>query len=251
MIEEDKLPQPLINEVTDFENGYADQLLRNLEAEESLQEGPYRIEFSDDGSIMYTERKAEAQYWVNVIGLDAEKSPKKGVGTPKSLVVRPEVRYTMKNIDDVQKALDKKVRPAKYTVHTTYIDTADGTWTRGLTKTKFRLRSYPDDGGNYFETKRRMGDTVIKYRQEAHQTQPIPAGMVPVCEIQYTRIRYEKGAFEVTIDCDIHDVNNNKVPGYVVEVKMGRPPNWLLDLLPKEDKNWSKSRWALDLARKS
>ena len=61
-------------------------------------------------------------------------------------------------------------------------------------------------------------------------------------EVQYERTGFQLGETRVTLDRDVRD-HRGVLDQVVIEVK-GPMPKWLRKLLPPEDKQFSKSRWA-------
>ncbi|MBI2920464.1 MAG: VTC domain-containing protein [Planctomycetes bacterium] len=161
-------------------------------------------------------------------------------------------------------------------VFTVYLDTAEGTWSRGRSGTKFRCRSYGEPGIWWFELKRRVGNVVDKWR---HLVAParLPAllagsdrgpalrpfvgdrELLPLVAIRYRRTAWEWDGLRVTIDRDVafYAVEHGDpwrtgeraggIPGVVVEVKRDGPvPAWLAAALSgKRARRFSKSRRAL------
>jgi hypothetical protein len=196
-----------------------------------------------------------------------------------------ERRYVLGADASIEGALRAQSAPIEYvpgrpetTITTVYLDTADGTWSRGLTPTKIRARSYQDPEHWWLELKRRENERVDKWRR------PMPAadllaslagptrwkrlrrqvGLVPLTPlfaICCRRTAFEWSSLRVTLDRDLtfYAVEPSAplvpgrrlghVDGLVVEVKCeGDVPGWLAPHLEGHlASGFSKSRYALAL----
>jgi hypothetical protein len=163
-------------------------------------------------------------------------------------------------------------------ITTIYFDTPEGTWSRGLTPTKIRARSYQDPDHWWLELKRRQNERVDKWRRpmEAADVVANLAGtrrwkrlartvgespLVPLFAVSCYRTAFEWLSLRVTLDRGLtfYAVDPERplqptrrlgwVDGLVVEVKCeGEVPDWLQPGLEGHlASNYSKSRYALAL----
>lgn len=196
-----------------------------------------------------------------------------------------ERRYIVQDDAALEAILRAQGAPVEYVagrpeteITTVYFDTAEGTWSRGLTPTKIRARSYQDPSFWWLELKRRQDERVDKWRR------PMTAGKVlenvagrkrwkrlqrtvgevplqPVFAVRCRRTAFEWLSLRVTLDraLTFFAANPNEplmpgprlgnVDGLVVEVKCeGDIPDWLLPSVEGHlATNYSKSRYALAL----
>jgi hypothetical protein len=165
-------------------------------------------------------------------------------------------------------------------VTTIYLDTAEGTWSRGLSPTKFRLRSYQDPQRRWLEVKRRLGTVVDKWRRPLDRAAlgPVLDGsapwkrierligrqpLLPLVAVRYWRTAFEWPGLRLTLDREVSfytvdrgsacalDALVGGVVGFIVEVKReDGVPAWLDEALaPYRLEGFSKSRTALAAAR--
>src|SRR6266496_4197662 len=87
-----------------------------------------------------------------------------------------ERRYILQDEAPVEQVLRSRGAPVEYQpgrseteITTVYLDTAEGTWSRGLSQTKIRARGYQDSACWWLELKWRQDERVDKWRQ------PLPA----------------------------------------------------------------------------
>ena len=90
-----------------------------------------------------------------------------------------ERRYIVEDAAALEAVLRAQGPPVEYVagrpeteITTIYADTAEGTWTQGLSQTKIRARSYQDPEHWWLELKRRQNERVDKWRR------PLPAAAV-------------------------------------------------------------------------
>src|SRR5262249_13940745 len=83
-----------------------------------------------------------------------------------------EQRHIVEDVAPLEQLLRAHGAPLEYVpgrpqteITTVYFDTPEGTWSRGLSQTKFRARSYQDTELWWFEVKRREGSQVDKWRR--------------------------------------------------------------------------------------
>jgi hypothetical protein len=194
-----------------------------------------------------------------------------------------ERRYLLADAAPVEALLRPKGAPLEYVsgqpesrILTVYLDTPEGTWSEGRTRTKFRCKQYADPEIWWFELKRRAGNVVDKWRRS------LPAGEVagmmdgtsrwdvlnpfvkgsvlrPLVGVRYRRLAWEWGNLRVTIDRGVEFLK--VAPGTpwtigepagaldkaIVEVKHDGPvPEWLAPALAGfRAPQFSKSRQAL------
>lgn len=81
-----------------------------------------------------------------------------------------ERRYILEADAAIERALRAQASPIEYlpghsetAITTVYLDTTAGTWSRGLTQTKIRARSYQDPEHWWLELKRRQNERVDKW----------------------------------------------------------------------------------------
>jgi hypothetical protein len=196
-----------------------------------------------------------------------------------------ERRYIVDDEEALERALRAQGSPIEYMpgrseseITTIYLDTAEGTWSRGLSPTKIRTRSYGDPAYWWLELKRRQNERVDKWRH------PLPAAEIlenlagtkrwkrlartigdaplgPLFAVRCRRTAFEWLSLRVTLDRDLAffavDPEQPLVPtrrlgrvdGLVVEVKCeGEVPDWLRPSLDGHlAASYSKSRYALAL----
>jgi VTC domain len=87
-----------------------------------------------------------------------------------------ERRYIVDDDAALERSLRAQGSPIEYVpgrseseITAVYFDTAEGTWSRGLSPTKIRARSYGDPAYWWLELKRRQNERVDKWRR------PLPA----------------------------------------------------------------------------
>jgi hypothetical protein len=160
-------------------------------------------------------------------------------------------------------------------ITTIYLDTVEGTWSRGLSRTKIRARQYQGSADWWLELKRRQGEHVDKWRR------PLSAGAVlenlagvrrwtklatlveevpllPRFAVRCRRTAFEWPGLRVTLDRDLAFCAGDPtmplqpsrqlgwLDGIVVEVKCeGAIPTWLQPVLVDHlATNYSKPRYA-------
>jgi hypothetical protein len=204
----------------------------------------------------------------------------------RTLIHTKERRYAFEDVRDLERFLRKRGNPVEYVpgrpeteITTVYLDTREGTWSVGRTRTKFRCKSYQDPSLYWFEIKQRRGLKVDKRRQsvvpgdlppilEGLRRGPILARwigsspLLPLVAVKYRRTAYEFDDVRLTIDRDVRFLAVEpgepwrigrvfgRKAGFVVEIKRdGGVPIWLkAGLGGRRRQRFSKSRWAL-LAR--
>ncbi len=196
-----------------------------------------------------------------------------------------EQRYILDDVVQVEQLLLLRGRPLEYVagrpetrITTVYFDTPDGTWSRGLSTTKLRARSYQDPEQWWFELKRREGTQVDKWRKPMPVEQVLStllartrwkrvsgvvgtSALVPLFGVRCRRTAFEWPGLRVTIDRDLQFFTVEpdaplhlrqqlgQLSGVVIEVKReGAMPDWLATVLAgREAVGYSKSRYALAL----
>jgi hypothetical protein len=196
-----------------------------------------------------------------------------------------EQRYILQDVALVERLLLAHGRPIEYVpgqpespITTIYFDTPEGTWSRHLTTTKLRARSYLDPTLWWFELKRREGTQVDKWRKPMTPGQVLStltahrrwkrvasvAGespLVPLFGVHVRRTAFEWDGLRVTIDRDLRffavdpesplrlDRQVGHLDGVVIEVKcQGEMPDWLGGMLDgREAIDYSKSRYSFAL----
>ncbi len=182
------------------------------------------------------------------------------VATPDSKAFcpdAPERRYLVKDASAILAALEAHVAKGQtqtFDTDTVYLDLPGGTWSKGVTGTKWRLRRYTPGDGWWFETKHREGDEAQKTRKFIGTSLDKfnPGKLQPVSSVRYRRRAFSlPGGLRVTIDSDLTaerpgHKKARTLDGYIVEVKRSdKIPPWLEELLPKEDHHFSKSKFSL------
>lgn len=206
---------------------------------------------------------------------------------PRLRIHTRERRYLLADAAPVEALLRTRGTPIEYVpgrpesaIHTLYLDTPEGTWSAGRTRTKFRAKRYGDSDTWWFELKRRRGNVVDKWRR------PVPApelpGLLsdpgrwpelapflqdrplrPVAIVRYRRLAWEWDGLRVTIDRDVdfHGVGDGdplatgpklgRMRASIVEVKRDGPVvAWLKGPLDAwRVSQFSKSRRALAALR--
>jgi hypothetical protein len=201
----------------------------------------------------------------------------------RTLIHTKERRYLFEEVGALERFLNARGSPIEYVpgrpetqITTVYLDSPEGTWSAGRTRTKFRCKSYQDPNQFWFEVKRRNGVKVDKWRQPIAPPElpPVMDGsrrgsllrrfvgetpLVPIVAVRYRRIAYEWGDLRLTIDRDVSFFAVEpadpwrigralgRKAGFVVEVKRdGGIPPWLRPALgERRRQRFSKSRWAL------
>jgi hypothetical protein len=184
-------------------------------------------------------------------------------------VERIETRYLI-NDNSVQEStlVSWSVYNHVYRVKTIYLDTPDGTWSRGKSQTKIRLRNYNADMEWWIEAKTNInGETKKQRRRLFPEDIRILFMLVPIAAVTYRRREFESQiaspGVRATIDRNVtvwelpegpvdqimHLPGRPiaKATGLILETKVAGPfPRWLP--LPKE---WpgSKSQFALAALR--
>jgi len=148
-----------------------------------------------------------------------------------------------------------------YRVRTLYLDTPEGTWSRGHGRSKVRLRNYNGERDWWVEVKPNSTGQVTKHRRIVQaQDRDILEQLVPVAGVSYFRTEFEddRSPLRVTLDRKVtfwqvprnlqmamggEGVPVDKLPAQVLETKSTQEmPGWLP--LPRRW-NGSKSRTAL------
>jgi hypothetical protein len=198
-----------------------------------------------------------------------------------------ERRFLFDDVTELERFLRERADPIEYVagrpetqITTVYLDTPEGSWSVGKTKTKFRCKSYQDPNCWWFEVKQRRGVRVDKWRKQVDPKDlaPVLEGvqrgellnrfigrqpLIPLVAVNYRRIAFEIEDARITIDRQVSFyLAQSGVPwsigralgvksGHVVEVKRdGGFPNWLRPAFEGHPRQrFSKSKWAL-LARK-
>jgi hypothetical protein len=193
-----------------------------------------------------------------------------------------ERRYILQDEAPLRQLLQSRGAPIKYQsgraeteITTVYLDTAEGTWSRGLSRTKIRVRTYQDPTSWWLELKWRQDERVDKWRRplsidavfknlagvERWDRLTALVGAAPLRP--YFAVRCHRTAFEwaglrVTLDraLEFFAVDPARplqlseqigwLDGLVVEVKcVGEVPLWLQPVLAGHlATSYSKPRYA-------
>lgn len=153
---------------------------------------------------------------------------------------RKERRYL---VDDIHFVTDHIWEVySDYDVSTDYYDFIKPGWSKGKSGAKVRVRIY-DECSTFIEVKH--GDDK-KRKPISELLRKWIKKLNYIFTIKYSRREYKEGDCRVTVDKNVTLWYHNKkiatLLGFVVETK-GKAPEWMI--LPKEKKNWSKSKWAL------
>lgn len=198
-----------------------------------------------------------------------------------------ERRFLLGEVAAVEALLRGRGAPIEYVagqpesrITTVYLDTPEGTWSEGRTRTKFRCKQYADPDTWWFELKRRSGNVVDKWRRPI-PSRELPAllsganrwdvldpflkgrPLRPLVAVRYRRLAWEWDGLRVTIDrgVEFHRVDAGEpwqidgcagaLEQTVVEVKIDGPvPEWLAPALAgRRAAGFSKSRRALFASR--
>lgn len=196
-----------------------------------------------------------------------------------------ERRYILPPDTDIEALLRSRGEPLEYVVGrpetlitTVYFDTQEGTWSKGLSQTKIRARSYQNPEEWWFELKRRTGTRVDKWRKPmtvelvaatlagGDRWKPVRRAaadrpLLPIFAVQCRRTSFEWAGLRVTIDRDLTFFQATPeeplelgprlghLKGVVLEVKVeGNTPDWLEEKVKgRLASGYSKSRYALAL----
>lgn len=95
-----------------------------------------------------------------------------------------------------------------YRTKTIYLDTPDGTWSRGLSQTKIRLRNYNSEMTWWIEVKYNVHGKVAKHRRILYpEDLRTLTSLVPVVMVTYHRSEFESPhsapGLRVTVDNDL------------------------------------------------
>lgn len=178
---------------------------------------------------------------------------------------RREYRYLLHDLTKQEPALKAwATHTNRYQVHTVYLDTPRGTWTRGKSQVKFRLRHYNDESEWWIELKTNVTGMVDKTRRKITLDEMDGLGLQAVSAVTYNRQEFEADPtnpdLRVTVDDHLlawqvpnvvplsklvqsHGVPVARLKRLVLETKShGALPMWLN--LP-ERWDGSKSRWSV------
>lgn len=218
--------------------------------------------------------------------MDAAQEQK--IGRPSAPVIRTvihtkERRFLFDDVGPLERLVNQCGSPIEYVpgrpetrITTIYLDTREGTWSAGRSRTKFRCKNYQDANFLWFEIKRKEGVKVDKWRHPLAfaELPPVLDGtrrgpvlhkfightpLIPLVAVRYRRLAYEWGTLRLTIDRDISffavDPGDpwsvgralGRKAGVVVEVKSDNGiPAWLRPAFGgRRRQRFSKSRWAL------
>jgi hypothetical protein len=205
--------------------------------------------------------------------------------TVKLRIRTRERRYIVEDVARLEAVLRAQGSPIEYVagrpeteITTVYADTAEGTWSQGLSPMKIRARSYQDPEHWWLELKRRQNERVDKWRRPMHAAAVLdnlagikrwkrlrwavgPAPLRPMFGARVRRTAFEWLSLRVTLDRDLTFFAVDPatpltlgrrlgwVNGLVVEVKCeDELPGWLAPALEgRLAPNYSKSRYALAL----
>lgn len=185
---------------------------------------------------------------------------------------RREYRYLVGSGQAQRTALEA-LRPQQkdYQVSTLYLDKPGGTWSIGVSQTKFRLRHYNDEHIWYFETKHNVAGAVDKHREQVTAAEIDATGLRPILAISYDRTEFQfpRGpddppdgeGFRATLDRNVtvYQVASELPPSQAMDglwsplsvldnlVFEVKPPNGVIPVWLPLPQKWpgSKSRWGL------
>lgn len=199
-----------------------------------------------------------------------------------------ELRYIVERLEPLRRLVLAHAAPIEYVpgqpeslLTTVYLDTPEGTWSRGRSPVKFRCRTYQHPSLWWFELKRRIMSVVDKWRRPVaapdlpdfingrrrwarveRYTHRQP--LIPLFGTRYFRTAFEwPGGLRLTLDRNVLYYTVDRRPpyrlispiggieGYVVEVKSeSAMPRWLADALAEcHIDDFSKSKRALEALR--